>query len=48
MDDLIKWIFSSTVKCVGKHGGEWVNVEKANTIIDAYFLHYPKTPNTYR
>ena len=24
MGDLIKWIFSSTVKCVGKCGGEWV------------------------
>ena len=25
MGDLIKWIFSSTVKCVGKCGGEWVD-----------------------
>ena len=25
MVDLIKYIFSSTVKCVGKCGGEWVN-----------------------
>ena len=24
MGDLIKWIFSNTVKCVGKCGGEWV------------------------
>ena len=24
MGGWIKWIFSSTVKCVGKCGGEWV------------------------
>ena len=24
MGNLIKWIFFSTVKCVGKCGGEWV------------------------
>ena len=36
MGDLIKWIFSSTVTCVGKCGGEWVNVQLFMEI----FLYY--------
>ena len=33
MGDVIKRIFSITVKCIGKYGGEWVNVSKENTCL---------------